>query len=57
VRRDELQRHHYYLCATLTPGVLSLGLGVARRVTAPVDAQSTKDLGLIGHEWATDLAA
>jgi hypothetical protein len=31
------RRHHYYLCATPTSGLRSLGLGVARRVVGPVD--------------------
>jgi hypothetical protein len=29
--------HHYYLCTTLTPGLRSLGLGVARRVVGLVN--------------------
>jgi hypothetical protein len=34
----ELRHHHYHLCATMsTPGLRSLGLGVARRVAGPID--------------------
>jgi hypothetical protein len=35
-------RHHYCLCATLTPGLRSLGLGVVRRVAGPVDSMRTQ---------------
>lgn len=31
-------RHHYYICATPTPSLCSLGLGVARRIAGPIDA-------------------
>jgi hypothetical protein len=36
---EELQHHHYRLYATLTPGLHSLGLDVARCVVGPVGGQ------------------
>lgn len=36
---EELRRHHYSPFATLTPGLRSLRLGVARRVAGPVGGQ------------------
>lgn len=30
------QCHHYYICATLTSGLRSLGLSVAHRVVGPI---------------------
>jgi hypothetical protein len=33
--------HHYYLCATLTPDLRSLGLSVAHRIASPVDGLHT----------------
>lgn len=36
------QRHHYYLYATLTLGLHSLGLGMAHHVAEPMDDLCTQ---------------
>jgi hypothetical protein len=34
---EQLRCHHYHICATLTPGLHSLGISATRRVASPVD--------------------
>jgi hypothetical protein len=39
VGSKKYQRHHYRLCAALTPGRCSLGLDAARHVVGPISDQ------------------
>lgn len=60
----ELRCHHYSSCATPTPSICSLSLGVPRCVVGPIDHQGAQAqarwamneqhvYGFVGHEWGS----